>query len=116
MRNALFVILLLAPALAWAAKPGPSPADYPITVHVQSSRLINTFSGKDAPMFQHLTVLIDGKKYELEAGGGSLLRVGDYKAKVEKDNTQRTYEYERIYEFLFGDGSTRRYWVVGEEE
>jgi len=42
--------------------------------------------------------------------------VGDYKAKVEKDNTQRTYEYERIYEFLFGDGSTRRYWVVGEEE
>jgi len=67
-------------------------------------------------MFQHLTVLIDGKKYQLDTSSGSLLRVGDYKAKVEKDNTQRTYEYERVYEFLFADGSTRRYWVVGEDE
>jgi hypothetical protein len=52
----------------------------------------------------------------LDTSSGSLLRVGDYKAKVEKDNTQRTYEYERVYEFLFADGSTRRYWVVGEDE
>ena len=116
MKNALFAILLCVPALAWAAKPAPDTAEYPITVHVQSSRLINMISGKDAPLFQDLKVLIDGKKYELEAGGALLLRVGDYKAKVEKDNTQRTYEYQRVYEFLFADGSTRRYWVVGEDE
>jgi len=63
-----------------------------------------------------LTVSINGKKYELEAAGGSRLRLGDYKAKVEKDNSPRPYEYDRAYEFLFADGSTRKYWVVGEEE
>jgi hypothetical protein len=116
MKDTFFVILLSVSALAWAAKPAPDPAQYPVTVHVQSSRLINMISGKDAPLFQRLKVLIDGKKYELEAGGALLLRVGDYKARVEKDNTQRAYEYQRAYEFLFADGSTRRYWVVCEEE
>ena len=80
MKTILAAILLLAPALAWAAKPAPSPADYSITVHVQASRL-NVLEGRSNPNFQHLTVLIDARKYELESvGGPGVIRVGDYKA------------------------------------
>jgi hypothetical protein len=108
---------LLALALAWPAQAAPAnPAEFTIAVHVRSSRVVNTISGKDAPMFQHLTVLIDGKKHELDGPGADLLRVGDYKAKVKKDITNHPYEYQRVYEFLFSDGSTRQYWVVGEGE
>jgi len=114
MKTTFLATLLLA--LAWSAPAAPNPADYTITVHVRSSRLVNMFAGKDAFLAQYLTVSINGKKYELEAAGGSRLRLGDYKAKVEKDNSPRPYEYDRAYEFLFADGSTRKYWVVGEEE
>jgi len=116
MRKILFAILILVPALAWAAKPAPNPADYTITVHVQSSRL-NVVQGWSNPSLHHLTVLIDGKKFELEGGGGlGVLRVGDYKAKIASDETKRPYEYLRVYEFLFADGTTRQYRVVGEGE
>jgi hypothetical protein len=115
--------LLLAPALAWAEKPAPNPADYTIAVHVQFSRLtLNcgdvTNGSSICRWMQHLTVLIDGKKYELDGAIKSvdLLRVGDYKAKVLKEETKRAYEYSRTYEFLFPDGSTRDYYVAGESE
>ncbi|HEY1219607.1 MAG TPA: hypothetical protein VGF03_11760 [Bryobacteraceae bacterium] len=116
MKTILAAILLLAPALAWAAKPAPSPADYSITVHVQSSRL-NVLEGRSNPNFQHLTVLIDARKYELESvGGPGVIRVGDYKARIAQDETKRAYEYQRTYEFLFTDGTARQFRVVGEGE
>jgi hypothetical protein len=116
MKNTLFAILLLVPALAWAAKPASNPADYTITVHVQSSHL-NVLEGRSNPSFQHLTVLIDGRKYELEGvGDDGVIRVGDYKAKIAQDETKRAYEYLRTYEFLFTDGTARQYRVVGEGE
>jgi hypothetical protein len=122
MRITLLAILLLAPALAWAAKPAPNPADYTITVHVQSSRAVNLV-GRPGVVFQHLTVSIDGKMYELDEARpdavfplSNLLRVGDYKARIDKDDTKRAYEYRRVYEFLFTDGTTRQYVVTGEGE
>ena len=68
--------------------------------------------------FQRLTVLVDGKKYELldTHWRPDLLRVGDYKAKILKDETVRSYEYQRTYEFLMPDGETRQYAVVAEME
>ena len=45
-----------------------------------------------------------------------LLRVGDYKARIFKDEKDRPYEYQRTYEFLISDGGIRRYVVVGETE
>jgi hypothetical protein len=66
---------------------------------------------------QNLTAIIDGKKYELQSGTRvKLLRLGDYKAKITKDDSQNAYEYMRTYEFLFPDGQTRQYVVVGEME
>jgi hypothetical protein len=62
--------------------------------------------------------VIDGKRYELESArsAASLLRLGDYKAKIAKDESTHAYEYNRTYEFLFPDGQTRQYIVVGESQ
>ncbi len=85
---------------------------------MQSSQLILNCGGGLCNSAQQLAVLIDGKKYELLASGiqMDLLRVGDYNAKIVKDETARSYEYARTYEFLFADGKTRQYQVVGESE
>ena len=68
MKKLLFTLLLLMPALVCHAKekPAPNPADYSIVVHVQSSRLNQLVIDGFPRSFPHLTVLIDGKKYELE--------------------------------------------------
>jgi hypothetical protein len=118
MYKAIFAFLLLTPALTWATKPVPNSADYTITVHVQSSQLINNCGTGGCIWTQQLTVLIDGKNYVLLAPGGApkLLRGGDYKARIAKDDTASTYEYLRDYEFLFADGKVRLYNVVGESE
>jgi len=127
MKKVLVALLLLVPALAWADKPAPNPADYTINVHVQSSRLITQCSdvtGGSSVCYQgqQLEVLIDGKKLELQgafARGKSapgVMRVGEYKAKVVKEDTSRAYEYTRTYEFIFPDGKTLQYEVIGETE
>jgi hypothetical protein len=126
MKKSLFALLLLAPVLAWAK---PKPADYTITVHVQSSHMSYecdstlAIGHPDCGKRQHLNVIIDGKKYELDGGQRDyLLRVGDYKAKVLADDSQDdsspegSYEYRLKYEFLFPNGKTRKYLVVGESE
>lgn len=113
----LLAVLLLAPSLTQAQKPAANPADYPIAIHVQSSHLIYV-CGTDCSFNKELNVVIEGKKYELSETGVSqeLLRVGDYKARIVKDTTTRSFEYERIYEFLFADGKTCKFRVVGESE
>jgi len=115
MKKVLIAILLLAPALVFAEKkPAPNPADYTIAVHLQSSQLIIGIQNNPT---QHLDVLIDGKKYALEAGPCySVLPSGDYKARLVKDAIAKDHEYTRVYELLFTDGTTRKYSVVGESE
>jgi hypothetical protein len=122
MKRILYVIFLIIPAMAWAEKPKANPADYTISVHVQSSRIVDfcsdvTQGSNVCSWEQNLTAIIDGKKYELQSGTRvKLLRLGDYKAKITKDDSQNAYEYMRTYEFLFPDGQTRQYVVVGEME
>jgi hypothetical protein len=118
MKKIIFVIFLILPVLALADKPKTIPADYTVAVHVRASRLLEFCGGSGGCYYeQDLSVTIDGKKYELQSGfKGELLRVGDYKAKIAKDETQHAYEYSRTYEFLFPDGQTRQYSVVGETE
>jgi hypothetical protein len=115
MKRVILAILLIVPALASAQY--LTSADYNVDVHVRSSRLVY-LCPRTCSMFQHLSVLIDGKKYEIEdeKSRSDLLRIGDYKAKISKDETTRAYEYKRAYEFLFPDGQTRRYDVVDEGE
>jgi hypothetical protein len=127
MKKFLVALLLLVPALTWAEKPAPNPADYTVSVHVQTSRLITqcdmvTGGSNICEQGQQLQVLIDGKRIELEGNFGfgkkapKLLRVGDYKAKVVKEDTSLAYEYSRTYEIVFPDGKTAQYLVVYETE
>lgn len=119
MKIAIFAVLLFAPLLAWAV---PNASDYNISVQVQSSRLILRCEPAGfAPYCQHMqyfTAIIDGKKLQLDstATTNSLLRVGTYKARVVQAPASDAYEMHLEYEFLFPDGKTRKYLVVGEGE
>lgn len=116
----LFAILLFTPALAWAGS--PNTAEYTIDVHMQSSRLILRCEPMGfSPYCQHMqyiVAIIDGKKVELDSTlrTSALLKIGYYKARIVKDDPPGAYEYQREYEFLFPDGKTRQYLVVGEGE
>jgi hypothetical protein len=110
MKNAaLFVLLMLSnPALA-----APGQDEYSINIHVTSSFFL--FAGGTAG--QELNVIIDGKKYELSGlTAGPLLALGDYKAKLIKDEHKTSYESIQVYEILFPDKKTRKFTVVGQTE
>jgi len=115
MRNILPVFLLLS-ALCLAQS---SPEEHSINVHVTSSEWIVVPSSIGALAGQKLTVVIEGRKYELEAqatGRVALLALGDYKAKLIEDVHKNSYESSQIYEFQFPDGKTRKFTVVGQAE
>jgi hypothetical protein len=111
---ALFVLLLSA--LCWAQS---NTEAYPINVHVTSSQwvVVPTTLGPQAA--QNLNVVIDGKKYELEAavkGRVALLSLGDYKAKLIEDIRKNPYESTQTYELQFSDKKTRKFEVIGQSE
>ncbi len=121
MKKAALLIPLLLATFSWAA---PNPNEYSINVHVSSSRWVMapTLLGPEA--HQVLDVIIDGKKYELEASttranleaGVTLLALGDYKAKIVQDQHKTAYESSQAYEFLLPDKKTRKFIVVGQTE
>jgi len=115
VKKIALALLLLSSAFA-AAAPNPNPAEYTINVHVSTSRLI--IGGVAPGLFQQLSVVISGKKYELEsqAAVNALLAVGDYKAKLVKDEHREAYDSYQVYEFLFPDQKTRKFIVVGQTE
>lgn len=115
MKRTTVAILLLLSVCVWAAS-DPNPTEYAINIHVSASHLVieptsNAYS-------QKLNVVIDGKKYELEGpgDGAMLLALGDYKAKLVKDEHKGTYASLQVYEFLFPDQKTRKFTVVGQTE
>jgi len=116
MKRIILAAALMAPALALAET--PNPADYTVPIHVASSRLIiECPSGTNCGNVQHLNAVIGGKKFELERWvDGNVLRIGDYKAKLIEGKQPRAEEYTRSYEFLFSDGKTGTFAVVGESE
>jgi len=92
----------------------PNPAEYTVAVRVVSSRIVLGTNSQS----QDLTVVINGKRFELYGGAPhlDLLRVGEYKAKLLKLDESRPYEYRWVYQFLFSDGKIRDYFLVGEGE
>jgi hypothetical protein len=111
MKKIAVALLFLLSTFAWAGADA-NPAEYTVNVHVSSSS-IDIERG-----FQVLNVLIDGKKYELgsELRIGRLLALGDYKAKLVKDEHKTTYDSLQVYEFLFPDKKTRQFLLVGQTE
>jgi hypothetical protein len=113
-------IALFAVLLAAAPATAQSPADYTITVHVSSSRWAIVPGNLATASVQLLDVVIDGKKYDLEANAPSnspsVLALGDYKAKLVQDEHKTAYESSETYELLFPDKKTRKFMVVGQTE
>lgn len=109
MKKITLATLLLAFALAWAGAE-PNPAEYTVSVHVSSSTI--------AASRQDLSVVIEGKNYNLESEltPSTLLALGDYKAKLVRDEHKTSYDSLQIYEFLFPDKKTRRFVVIGQSE
>ena len=109
MKQLALLTLLLLTACTKAAA-APNPDDYPITIHVTSSQIVD--------QIQDLDVVIDGKQYELSAAQvrHGLLALGDYKARLIKDEHKFAYESVQIYEILFPDNKTRTFAVIGRSE
>lgn len=126
MKKVVVAILLLLPVFACGEKPKPNPADYTITVHVTACHLIDRCGVGGCMEVQHLDVVIDSKKYELEGYGPRpayfwVLETGDYKARIAEDAKPKpglgtASEYRRKYTLMFPDGTTRGYDVMGQEE
>jgi hypothetical protein len=110
MKRAALLVLLLLGTLAPAAR---TPDEYPITVHVTSSYYQGGVFGHQ----QGLDVVVDGRKYSLAGSTDvALLALGDYKAKLVKDEHKTTYESYQEYELLFPDKKTRKYLVISQSE
>jgi hypothetical protein len=114
MKTITLAVLLLTSASMWAGSPSDA-SGYTINVHVTSSEMV--LEGGAGAFNQRLKVVINSKKYELRAPSvNAVLALGDYKAKLVKDEHRTAYDYEQIYEFLFPDNKTRKFEVVGEME
>lgn len=71
-----------------------TPDEYNITVHVRSSYIVYGNRGSS----QYLDVVIEGKKFQLaDPNNGYLLALGDFKAKLVKDDHKTPYESIRMY-------------------
>jgi hypothetical protein len=92
-----------------------------VTVHVVASRNGSScdVTHGDTSHTQQLTVLVDGRKYELESErpvDKAVVALGDYQAKLVADDQKPTREITRSYELVFPDRSTRKFKVVAAIE
>jgi archaellum component FlaG (FlaF/FlaG flagellin family) len=117
-------LLLAVPALfttgAWGETKKANPADYTVKVHVSAAQYVATDG-----LFEILTVVIDGKHYQLQGAtssskafmhGNGLLNPGDYSAKLTVDTHKTAYESIQMYELLMPDGTTRPFSVIFQGE
>ena len=117
MKYAFLAVILATTTATFAFSEKPTDsADYTVDVHVQSSRITTLCLPQGCTTEQHLIVLIGTKKFDLKKLGYqmNLIRVGNYKAKILKDETPASYEYRRVYEIRFPDGKASSFEVVGE--
>jgi len=113
MKKLVLVVLLLS-AFSFGANK-PNPADYNVNVHVSASSMVPNTNGPG--YFPSLNVEIAGVNYQLLGERFfDLLALGDYKARLVKDQHNSAYESLQVYEFLFPDGKTMKFDVTGVSE
>jgi hypothetical protein len=117
-------ILVAAPTAATASK--PNAADYKLSVRVQQTELVYACnsslfgSPQSCGMRLLMVVIINGQGLQLRANTSSLLRTGEYKAKLiseqGKSGPVPAYLDQRAYEILLPDGKVMTFEVVGESQ
>ena len=128
MKRLLPLVLAISSgsALGFAA-PAPDASSFTVAMHVSRSKLEIVPDGKLNGLDQNLEVTVEGHHLTLAGNTiigkrkmiGSdtwLLPVGDYKAKVLKEDTAPNGVYWREYQLLLKDGSTWNCYVIGESE
>ena len=115
MRYYTAAILFLCTAFVWAA---PNAVDFNINVHLSATRMVR--ERNSLAHYQKLSVIIEGKKCELESidKPNALLMLDDYKARVAKTQHWGGHEYDswRVYELLLPDNKTRQFLLVGQSD
>ena len=125
-RLPLLVLAVLVGSAGWAS-PVTDPSSFTVNVHVSRSTLEIVPWDKLSDLGQRLDVTIDGRHLVLEGNqivgkkkiiGREVwvLPIGDYKARVKKEDTASNGVYWREYEILLKDGSTWDCYVFGESE
>ncbi len=115
---AIVVLLLCSSCVLLAQKQRYSQSSksaealqYPLLVHVAHARLM----GQPVSVL-HLDAVIDGKTVELETGATSLLHIGEYQARLLKDDEGKSGWFSKSYELLFTDGTKVVFSEVAESE
>jgi len=100
----VFALLICTPMFAGTKV---NPADYTLTAHVTCS-----FERGNS---ERIVVDLDGKQMELVSNNDAFLplALGDYKARLLKDESPDAYEVKRQYEVLLPDGKVRAFLVSG---
>lgn len=125
MRNIAWLLLLLSIFGSSGIAQTKNQAEYTLSVHVVSSQIVQVcgsvnFGSSGCYLAQQLAVTTNGKRYDLQAthksGGKGVLAIGDYKARVTKEERPSSWELLRTYELLLPDNTTRSFTLVGESE
>lgn len=100
--------------------------DYPLTAHVSRTGIILLPAGEGNAPYTCVEATIEGRKLTLASNSFAATRslrsksiamkIGDYKAKILKDEPINAAQYTREYEFLLPDGKKLEFEVIGESE
>lgn len=119
IRMSALLFALLLPFAAHAEKAPPSAADFPLAVHVVSSRSRSMYNGNlPYVVYQVLETVINGQPVQLEGVSAGILALGDYPARLSPSvhaisKHPNSYDVYQGYDFLMPDGKVRTYTVVG---
>ena len=112
-------LFLVSAYTVFAADEKIDPSQYTVIVHVVASEYPLPLDVSN----EILTVTIDGKHYKMIGGTmfHGLITPGDYHTKLTRpvlanDEHKTAYESAHSFEFLFPDGTTRRFDMIAQSE
>jgi hypothetical protein len=89
-----------------------SAADFPLTIHVSGSQFSPSIKG-----VLFVDASVEGRNVRMATNAlTSLLREGDYRARLASDHEDKNGGFSKSYEILFADGSHHLFNVTGTSQ